>query len=569
VHKFEQINQGKGTAMKIRNLILAAILLLIAQSFAFADRQLDRAEIQQVFETLTRQPRKTWIPTGTIKATHHEYKSSSGYMTDSIVTVKYDGDRFYWEINVDSHTKQNNNGKLSKDKFDLSWNKKRVFAWDGKRYTMYFRPGNHAIVRESPSGIPVAVNGPLTAGIVPWGYGIYTLESLLAAESSANVDGQGHVHLTLNKTGTLKMVFVLDPTKDHALLSYSMDYAGGSSVTKTYGDYELVSGKWIPTTIIIERYGPNKQSPELLSCDLWDLTSITPGLPHSDSFRPPYETDALVEFYSPISNKAFWYRYYSEVDTESLLQERLAIASTKDTQSQNCATVAMKYVSGRLGKNVTDKELAKLVSEPNRSTNLYALRQFVQELGFHCLAVKTDIPTLKNLKNCQAILHLPAANHYVVFEYIDDEYVWVIDLDSNKFFYRTRLSEFGLDWSAGTALLVSDKPLEPDPNDTPINDSDLHEIIGSAEGGLIDFSCTDLIQEYDYLLCSLPIGMLCGGRYWIWHNRWGCEPDPQGGICSGTSMVGNVSSPCINDPYDPIVCIITGEWFCQFIRACN
>ena len=556
--------------MKIRNFVLAAILLFITHGFAFADRQLNKAEILQVFETLTRQPRKTWVPTGTIKATHHEYKSSSGYMTDSTVTVKYDGDRFYWEINVDSHTKQNNNSKPSQNNLNLNWNKRRVFTWDGELYTMYFRPGNHAIVHENPSDIPVAVNGPLTAGIVPWGYGIFTLENLLAAESSANVDVKGHVHLTLNRTDSPEMVLVLDPTKDYALLSCSTNYAGGAFAKKTYGDYESVLGKWIPTTIIIERYGPGKQSPELLSCDHWDLASITPGLPHPDSFRPPYETDALVEFYSPISHKAFWYRYYSEVDTESLLQERLAIALTEETQSQNCATVAIKYISERLGKNVTDQDLAELVSGPNKSTSLYALRQFAQNLDLYCLAVKIGIPTLKNLKNCQAILHLPAVNHYVVFEYIDDEYVWVIDLDSNKFFYRTGLNEFNLAWSTGTALLISNKPLDPDPNYTPINDSELQKITGSTEGGFTDFSCTEKIQTGDVIFCpEPPFGGLCGGQYIRFYERCGCKPDPGGGTCEAETtppLPGNVSTPCIENEYGD--CTSSGDFYNQYIRAC-
>jgi len=561
--------------MKIRNFLLVVILLFIAQDFAFADRQLDRAEILQIFETLTQQPRKTWIPTGTIRATHHEYKSSNGYLTESTVTVKYDGDRFYWEINVDSHTKQaqsvaNQTVKPSQDDFDMNWNKRRVFAWDGERYTMYFRPGNHAIVHENPTDIPVAVNGPLTAGIVPWGYGIFTLESLSVAESSGVVDGQGYVHLTLFKTGAPKMVFVLDPTKDYALLSCLMDYAGGSSITKTYGDYESVSGRWIPTTIIIECYDNSKKSPELLSSDFWNLTYVSPILPPADSFRVQYEADALVEFYSPISDRPLWYRYYSEADTDSLLQQKLAFVLTKDTQTQNCATVAMKYVSERLGKNVSDQELAKLVSEPNKSTSLYALRQFAQDLGFHCLAVKADILTLKNLKNCQAILHLPAANHYVVFEYIDDEYVWVIDLDSNRFFYRTKLSKFGLKWSKGTALLVSDKPLDLEPTYTEMNDSELSNITGSTEGGLTNFTCTDLIQQADVIFCpDPPFGGLCGGQYIRFYERCGCEPGDEGDTCEAETdpvLAGNVSTPCINDGYGG--CKSSGVFYFQYMRAC-
>jgi hypothetical protein len=557
--------------MKMKNVAFTVILLFLAQNYAHADRLLDRAEILQIFEILTRQPRKTWISGGTIEAKHHEYKLSTGYMTDSTVTVKFDGERFYWEINIDSYTKQNHAGESSQDSIDMKWNKKRVFTWDGERYTMYFRPGNYAIVHESPSDIPVAVNGPLTAGIVLWGYGIFTLENLSGAESSAEIDAEGHIHLRLNMPDAPEMVFVLDPAKDYALMSSSMDYAGGSSVTKIFGDYETVSGKWVPTTIIIERHDNSKQPPELISRDYWDFTSVSPILPQTSSFRVPYESDALVEFYTPVSKRALWYRYYSEVDTDSLLQKKLEIALTKDSQSRNCATMAMKYVLERLDKNTTDQDLADLVSGPDKSTNLYAMRQFARDLGLHCLAVKTDIAALKNLKNCQAILHLPAANHYVVFEYIDDEYVWVIDLDSSRFFYRTKLSKFGLNWSAGAALLVSDKPLEQDPNDTLISDSELQTIIGSTEGGFTDFTCDEKIQDGDVIGCPDPdpIGGLCGGQYIQFHERCGCTPGDEGDECETETdplLAGNVSTPCIDNGYGG--CKSNGDYEFQYIRAC-
>ena len=555
--------------MKIRRFLLVVILLFIAQGFAFADRQLDKAEILQVFKTLTDQPRKTWIPAGTIEATHLEYKASEGYITESTVIVRYDGDRFYWEINIDSRTRQTESQRLSRDDFEMNWNTKRVFTWDGQRYTRYFRPGNHAIVTENPSDIPVKVNGPLTAGIVPWGYGVYTLESLLAAESSAELDDRGQVRLTLNKADMPEMVFVLDPTKDYAVLSYSMNNVGRSSIVKTYGDYKLVSDRWIPTTILIERYDDSKQPSELLSYDYWDLTSISVSMPQPDSFRVAYETDALVECYLSITDRPLSYRYSNKVDTDSLLRDRRAIVLAGDTQTQNCAMAAMKYVSAQLGKDVTGQKLAGLVNEPNEDTSLYQLQQFAQELGFHCLAIKTDVQTLKNLKDCQAILHLPRAEHYVVLEHIDDEYVWIIDLDSNNFYYRTKLDVFGLDWSDGTTLLLSNGPLNLEGTFTEIRGERLHKIIGSAGAGFGTYSCTDLIQEYDVIFCSEPIGGLCGGRYRIYYNRYSCELDENGSSCTGTGLVGNISSPCINDPEYPWNCTITGEWFSQDIRACQ
>lgn len=559
--------------MEAKKPILIIILLLTISTVAFGDRELDRTEILQIFKTLTSQPRKTWIPAGTIEATHIAYKTSSGYITDSNVTVKYDGDKFYWEIDINSYTRQtepqgNHDGKSSRDALDLDWNKKRVFAWDGERYTMYFRSGNSAVITESPSDIPVAVNGPLTAGIVPWGYGMYTYEQLSAAESSAievDVNGQKQLHLTFKNTDTPEMVFVLDPAKNYAVLSCSANDVGRSFVTKTYENYQLVSGKWIPATILVERYGNSKQIPELLTQDYWDINSISTAPLQADSFGVEYETDTLVEYYSPVTDKHLSYRYSKDVNTDSLFQDRLAIALSYNTQTQNCATVATKYVASQLGKEVTDQQLAGLVNEPNKDTSLYELKQFAESLGFYCVAVKTDIQTLKNLKNYQVILYLPGTDHYVVIGHINDKYVWIIDLDSNKFYYRTKLDEFSLNWNEGAALLLSNEPLYLNGTFTELNDQEMHEIIG----GFPAYSCTELIQEYDIEFCSEPIFGLCGGVYRTYYNRYGCVEDENGGNCSGDALAGNVSSPCIEDPYSPGSCTITGNWYSQYIRACK
>ena len=555
--------------MKIRDFVLVIILLFVTCGFAFADRQLDRTEVLQIFQTLTSQPKETWIPTGTIEATRQEYKSSNGYIIDSTVLVRYDGDRFYWEINIDSCTRQTQPQRCSRVDFDLNWNKRRVFAWDGERYTMYFRPGNHAIVTEGSSDIPVNVNGPLTAGIVPWGFGIYTIESLSAAESSAievDVSGQKQIHLTLKKTNTPEIIFVLDPTKDYAVLSCSLNSAGRSSIVKTCGDYQLVSGTWIPATIIIEQYDDSKQPSELLSYDYWNLDFVSVSLPHY--FSVEYETGTLVEYNSSITNKPLLYRYSNEVDTDSLLQNRLAVVLAGNIQTQNCATVAMKYVAGQLGKNVTDQKLVELVNEPNEDTSLYELRRFAKELGFHCLAVKTDIQTLKNLEDCQAILHLPGANHYVVLGHIDDEYVWLVDLDSNKFYYRIRIDQFGLRWREGTALLISRNPLLLTGTFAELKDSELHEIIGSTIS-FDNFACTELIQGYNVIFCSEMMSGLCGGCYTIFYNRYGCTEGEDGDYCTGTDMIGNIWNPCIEDPHNPGACVGSGDWYSRYIRACK
>lgn len=553
--------------MKIRNFALAVVLLFLVQDFASADRQLDKAEILQVFETLTSHPRKTWIPTGTIKAEHLEYKLSNGYVINSTVAVKYDGDRFYWEINIDSHTKQTES-RESRDNIDLNASRERVFVWDGQRYTMYFRSGNQAIVTETSSSTPPVVNGPLTAGVVPWGYGLYTYASLSAAESAGVVDSQGQVHLTIlmeTDRFTLEMGFVLDPTKDYAVLYHSLSDGGISSIVKSFRDYELASGRWIPTTIVIDQYDERKQSPKLLSHDEWNLTSVSVNSPPPDSFSVPYETGALVKYHSSVANKALWYNHSNNVDIVSLLCDRLKTTLIGRTQKQNCATIAMKYVLEQLGKGVDDSNLAVSVNEPNEGTSLYAMREFAQGLGLYCLAGKTSIETLKNLNGAQAILHLPEQNHYVVLAYIDEEYIWVIDLDSNKFFYRTKLKKFDLDFSESTALLISKNPLLLTGAFVEFTDAALQQIIG----GFPNYSCTKVIQEADIIYCDEPIGLLCGGCYYSFEELCGCELDPDGGDCFGTAMPGYLYVHCYIDPHTMITCQGDGDTYARFMRGCE
>ena len=481
--------------MKIRGFVLVISLLFIVQGFAFADRQLDDIEINQILQLLTTtEVKETWIPMGIIEAKHQEYNPSEGYLINSSVIVKYDGDKFYWEINMDSYdelagSRGNDSG------LNLSTSAKRVFAWDGSRYTMYFKSGNKAVVTEKVGSMPVAVNGPLTAGIVPWGYGIYTLEGLLSAKPSAiekDVDGNKQVHLTLSREISgllLEIVFVLDSTKDYAVLSWSMDNGGYTSIVKTYADHQQISGKWIPTTIAIERYDNRKQLPELLSYDTWTFTSVDVSSPQSDSFNIAYETDALIEYDSSVTSVPLLYHHSSKVDTESLLHDKLAIAATYNPQTQNCATTAMKYVLSQLDRDIDDQQLALLIEGSDKHTSLYTLRQFARQLGLYSTAVKTDIQTLKDLEGAQAILHIPTSNHYVVLGAIDDKHIGLIDLNSNKFYYRTKLDDFDSNWKDGTALLISKSPLLLAGNLTEINDENLQSIIGSNESGIGNYSC--------------------------------------------------------------------------------
>lgn len=599
--------------MKTKNIALLVLLLLSLSGVAFADRPLERTEILQIFQKLTNQPRKTWIPAGTIEATHEEYRApkiidadalngqinkeiqqyqsdpnkrelteelqkmrldaepfnvrhklSNEYTMSSTAIVKFDGDRFYWEINVTSRTDsvkpgEGLAGNFMTEQFNLDWNARRIFTWDGEKYTTYFLPGNHAIV-DATGRTPHAVNGPLTAGVIPWGYGYYTYENLSSADSSAvekYVNGQTQVHLTLNNPDGSQMVFVMDPQKDYAVMSCSMTGCGNAVISKQYSDYQSIAGNWVPSAVLLESY--KAKSNRLLSRDLWNITAIDANTPESYEFEVSYEDNALIEHYSSDDRRPEMYRHSQSANTDLLLAERLAYAASESTQPQNCATAALKYVASQLGKDVTDQQLAQLVNESDKTTNLYQMKQFAQGLGLYCRVVKTDIQTLKSLHGCKVILHIPGKKHFVVLDAIDDKYVWTIDLASNKFYYRTDIDFFPMDWTEGTALLISNNAIKGE--FAEIDESELGNITGASS-----YQCNLLKQEYNVIFCTY-VGGQCEGDYREFYTRWGCGV-AESGSCSQTKMIRYKKSPCIEDPYDPLACDVTGEWTCYYMQAC-
>jgi hypothetical protein len=599
--------------MKTRNFTPIAVFLLCVSGIAFADRPMDREEILQIFRKLTNQPRKTWIPAGTIEATHKEYRApktmdantlngqinkevqlyqrsqnkrelteelqkmrldaepfnaryklSNEYTMNSTAIVKFDGVRFYWEINANSRTDSVKPGKdladnFMAEQFNLDWNKKRIFAWDGEKYTTYFLPGNHAIV-DTTGRTPHVVNGPLTAGIIPWGYGYYTYENLSAVDSSVAeiyVDGQTQVYLTLNNPDGSQMVLVMDPQKNYAVISCLITGNSDVVISKQYSDYRAIAGNWVPSVVLLEQY--EAESNRLLARDLWNITSIDANAPESYDFEVSYEADALIEHFSFSGSKPEMYRYSQRVDTDKLLAERLAYVASESAQPQNCATAALKYVASQLGKDVTDQQLAQLVNESDKTTNLYQIKQFAQSIGLYCRAVKTDVQTLKSLHGCKAILHIPGKKHFVALEAIDDKYVWTVDLASNKFYYRTDTDFFGTDWTEGIALLISNSPIAGE--FTEINESELGNITGAA-----GYQCNVLRQTYNVIFCDY-VGGECGGEYKAFYTRYGCGVAASGS-CSQTKMVRYEKSPCILDPYDLYNCDVTGEWTAYYMQAC-
>ncbi len=599
--------------MKARCILLAVIFLTAAGGNALAERQLDSGEIEQILQQLTSQQKESWIPAGVIEAQRQEYRAptttdvneikskikqkiteymgkpdkverteglqkarldaipfntryelANEYTMNSSVIVRFDGEKYYWEINVDSRTDSVKPGKelagnYMTRQFNLAWNGKRVFAWDGEKYSRYCWPVNDARV-DSTGYVPVEAGGPLTAGCTPWGHEYYSYDSLTAAETSAVervVGGETVINLTVNNSEGMQMSFVLDPAKSYAVISSLITGFGNSVYSNQYSDYQLVSGNWVPETILLERFeaGSNR----LLSRDLWEITAIDGSTPGEEDFEVQYEHDAQIEYVSSVTDRPAMYHYSEMIDTEQLLAERLAFAANEGVQAQNCATSALKYTAGQLGKSVTDSQLAVLAGGPDNDTSLYAMKQFAEGLGLYSRAVTTDISTLKELANCRAILHVPGKKHFVVLESIDNSYVRIVDLSNDKFYYRTDINFFSMDWSAGTALLLSNETIEGDFTDIP--DTELGGIVGAS-----GYSCTQKLQNAGFSPCDYILET-CWGLIVNYYERWGCEA-AESGSCE-MQWMGRCGTCQCTDGDLPGTCTGVGEWLFYYMMACS
>ncbi|MBW8017652.1 MAG: hypothetical protein FVQ82_15855 [Planctomycetes bacterium] len=545
-------------------LVFFSVLANGLFSFAHGDQELDQDDIQVVLKAITSKPRMAWIDAGTIAAMHYNFDPKTGNMIVTAEEVKFDKGRFRWEINIKSYESPKASKKQA---VDVEWNTNRIFVWDGTTYSLYFKSGKQAILSDGAGNTQYAVNGPLTAGIVPWGHGIYTLDKLKTAVTSVKVDKQSHLLMSIGCGKDCTIYLEMDPKKDLAVISQIIERPGKSRIIKKYTDYTNISNFWIPSTIMIESYDLSDSKESLITSDYWDFSSVDLTPCSDDQFKADYNDNTYVE-YRTSEKQALSYRHKSGRNTKSLLQKKLNKVKQSSSKTHNCATLAIEHAAGRLGKSFQEDELGSLISGPKKETSLYQLHNFTQANNLNSIPITGDIKSIASIKNCQVILHLSEANHYVVLDHLDNKYVWLVDLDSDKFYYRTSLSQFALEWKNRTALLISKEPLDIPDGCTVISENELHKIKGSAEG-FGTYSCTDLIQEYDIQFCSQFSGM-CLGTYVIWFNRCGCELNSEGGFCVGDKLAANVYTVCIEDPYIPGSCTYTGDWFVgNYIHACK
>jgi hypothetical protein len=311
----------------------------------------------------------------------------------------------------------------------------------------------------------------------------------------------------------------------------------------------------VPTNILIEKY--DALTNRLVASDKWDVTSIDTDVPGPDQFKPEYQPDTVVEYFSPLSANSSIFRYSNMADTDRLLAERLTYTATQGDTPQNCATAAVRYTAARLGKSTSDKTLARMIDNHGQTT-MADLKQSARRLGLHNRAVRTDVDTLKNLPDCQAILHIPDRNHFIVLDHFEDQYVWLVDLSNSKFLYRQQASLLPADWSSGVALLLSDRPIRGNFHD--IDDTALNNIAG-GDG----WSCTQLYQEEYVETCWESLGD-CGGWFAWYYQRWNCEWAPSG-TCPYYDLPFVSEIRCSWDPFSG--CKSTGDWYTTYNYACD
>ncbi len=609
----------------MRYLLTGLLMITTLFDWAHGERTLSSKEVESIFHTVTAVPRDTWIPSGVIQARHTQYRAPlsrteeeieeaiqlevDNYLSNpnkpeatltlqtqrlraipqavrhkltneyAMVTdelVKYDGRRFYWSIDVvtreDSIKSRPNPYNTSQ--FDLEKNMENIFIWDGDRYTRYFKSANYAMINDDPSTVPIQVHGPLKAGLIPWGYGIYTLNELLRSDVSAvelQNDRGREIHLDIGFPNGIKLNLVLDPQKDYAVQAYTLWLLNDHVIIQTNDRFRKVDGAWIPTLISIEEY-ENAPQQFLLRSEAWEYTSIQSGPLDVSEFSPPFESDALIERRLAQTDRSQKYLYTNpeknNIDSQTLCNARLNVL-TSDLQ-KNCATVAFSYVAGQYNREVSSLDLSSLIDPATSATSLYDLKTYLESLGLYCEAIRTSVEGLSRFSRYQCILHLPGEKHYVVLGNIDNRYIRLIDLSKDNFFYRVEKRRFHNDWSEGVALIVADEPIEGVNPNSVISDLDMQKIQGQSTCEFGCYTCTDLIQEFAIQYCYSVAGM-CEGESVEWVTRWGCESaaNGEGGYCRGTEMFSWNSTPCIPDTKNPGGCTVTGVWTGGFIRACN
>ncbi len=538
------------------------IFLTITASRCWAQEQvLNGLQTSQLIELLCQKKQSFgWIEQGRIEAAHRSVDTVTGETTESKEVIVTDGIRFSWQIQVESYSKKDDLD-LAQTKEFMQSNQSRLYVWDGQSYTIYFKSGKQAIIYDNSSSVPVRVNGALTAGYIPWGRGSFSLKALSEARVSSSQissEAEGQILLTIQAADRPQLKLVLDPSKNFAATSYTIEKANSQTV-HTYGNYILKSGQYIPTIILTEKYTDGK----LQSSDHWEILKVDDHFTSQDGFAAPLDDETLVEYHSSVLDKPLFYRHSTQKNIKPLLDKRMQASLKSGVQKQNCGSLAVEQILEHFGLAATEAELSALIEDKSDVTSLYQMQNLIQDKGLYALPAKVPFEKLGQLKNCQVVIHLPGKKHFVVLDRVENDKVWIVDMSRQTFYQCMERDELKREW-AGIVLLVSTEPIDLEKGFLPIPLDVLKQIKGAG-----NYSCTELLQEYHVDFCPQMILLTCAGRYQVWYEMFRCKEDSQGGNCQGTPLPGRVYSYCVEDNESPGDCTITGNWICKYMRACE
>lgn len=563
----------------MKRITVYSLLVLSIVSSVWADRLMDPNETETVLRHLTNTPRKSWISQGMIQARHLEYYEYDNSMKDATETIYCNDSRYRLEIRLEDGLPTDDTADQSmiqQLRQDLALNRDRIFVWDGHKDIKYYQSADYAAVTADPLNSPRDLCGPATAGIIPWGHGDFTFLVLMSQNPECyetRQDGQDRVMLKyLNEVISSDTVttFLLDPAKDYAVTSYSLENAQ-ALLRQTYQDYLQVGDCWIPSKVLIERFDKRSGTPQLISYEDWQFEAIDPTAPAEDVFSVHFKNGTMVELKAAGSLQTFMYNASDQVDITTILEDKIALLQADNPDSVNCATAVIQHVAKRFSKTILPTELAGLVSQDTKKTALSAMKQTFDDAGLNCMAVEADLNTLETIPDCTKILYLSFSKHYVILDHIDDDGIWIIDLTNRKFYAKRDIDEFMQEWTTGVTLLVSNQPINPplDANFRYLEPDEMAAIYGGA--GFGTYSCTDLIHGNSQILCPGKVGgLICYGVCYIFYERYGCIEDETGSTCIGEPMPSYDYYHCQNDPTTPSGCGFNQEKpITRFIRACK
>ena len=559
-------------------IAIYSLLVLSLVSSLSAGQLMSPNETEILVRHLTDHPRQTWVRQGMIRARHMEYYEYDNSMREATETVYREDSRFRLEIHLeDGLSTDGSPDQNLKRQFqeDFKLNRDRVFVWDTQKYIQYYKSADYAVVVTDSQSIPTESCGPVTAGIIPWGHGDYTFLVIMSQKPTASVyreNDQDRVlvkYLNKSISPDTYVSFILDPEKDYAVMSYSIEN-DEALLQQTYENYTQTGDQWIPSEILIERFDKRSEAPQLISYEDWQFETIDTSTPSDELFSVKFKNGTTVELKAGGNLKTFLYNASDQVDISEILKDKVDLLESLDPDSVNCATAAIQHIAKRFSKNILQPKLADLVLKDTKKTALSAMKQTLEEAGLNCMAVETDLETLEKMPGCTKVLYLSLSDHYVILDHIDQDGIWLIDLTNRKFYAKKNTEDFLQEWNNGIALLISNEPINPplDANFRYLQVDEMSQIYGGGSFGT--YSCSDSLQASEHILCPEPIGgFICNGAYYIFYERYGCIEDEGGGSCTGNKMLSYQYYHCLNDPYTQGSCGTTDTPISRYVRACQ